>query len=332
MATMTLNDMKKNLPVTAPAAPPATAAGFSSVGSFELLQRAAKCLTSSDLLPERYRGDKNIPNAVIALDMANRLGAAPLMVCQNLYVVHGTPSWSAQFLVATFNQCGKFSALRYEFCGKPGSDDWGCRAWAVETSTGERLEGTWVTLALAKKEGWTGKAGSKWLTMPEQMLRYRAAAWFIRAYAPEIAMGLPMRDEVIDTYEVPEEDIQVIPAKPAPEPKKEEPKKAEKAGKKEGNPAGNPAGNPVPAPEPAPEVEQQEAQDDDGLTDAQRELADALRVAANGDQEEAEKILRAKSKDKYGLGDILGFNDTVCSYLVALLRQDQQLAAKAASK
>lgn len=46
-------------------------------------------------------------NCVIALDIALRMGAKPLMVMQNIYVVHGRPAWSAQCLIATLNQSGK---------------------------------------------------------------------------------------------------------------------------------------------------------------------------------------------------------------------------------
>ena len=37
---------------------------------------------------------------LIAQNMARRMGADLLMVMQNLYVVHGRPGWSAQFLIA----------------------------------------------------------------------------------------------------------------------------------------------------------------------------------------------------------------------------------------
>jgi hypothetical protein len=170
--------------------------GFHSSESFALLQRAGTLLASSTLVPKEYQG--NLPNCVIALNMATRIGADPLMVMQNLYIVHGRPGWSAQFLIATFNQNGRFTALRYEWSGEPGTPERGCRAWSVEKATGERLEGAVITLALAKAEGWTTRTGSKWLTMPEQMLMYRSAAWFIRAYAPEIAMGLHTTDEISD--------------------------------------------------------------------------------------------------------------------------------------
>ena len=174
--------------------------GFGDAQSFDLIQRVAKCFALSTLVPKAYQG--NQPNCIIALNMASRMGADPMMVMQNLYVVHGTPSWSAQFLIATFNKNGKFSSIRYDFFGTEGQDDWGCRAKATELETGELLVGPLVTVALAKKEGWFQKSGSKWQTMPEQMLRYRAAAWFVRTIAPEIAMGLQTAEEMRDAVDM----------------------------------------------------------------------------------------------------------------------------------
>ncbi len=179
---------------------PAIRAGFDTAGGFDLIQRTAKLFASSNIVPTQFQN--NLPNCVIAVDMALRMGANPLMVCQNLYVVHGRPAWSAQFLIATINQSGRFSAIRYEFQGKQGTDEWGCKAVATELATKEKLEGPLITISLAKKEGWYGKNGSKWQTMPELMLRYRAAAWFVRAYAPEIAMGLQTAEEVKDTFDL----------------------------------------------------------------------------------------------------------------------------------
>ncbi len=167
---------------------------------FELAQRAAKLLAASQLVPKEYQG--NIPNCVIALNMAQRVGADPLQVMQNLVVVHGKPTWSSQFLIATVNSSGRFSALRYEFFGDRDTDGWGCRAWAIEKGSGEKLIGTDVTIGMAKLEGWHGKNGSKWKTMPQQMLMYRAGAWWTRAYAPELSMGLQTADEAHDIIDM----------------------------------------------------------------------------------------------------------------------------------
>lgn len=179
---------------------PAVTMGFGSLQSFELLQRGAKLMASSSLVPQQYQG--NIANCTIALNMATRMGADPLMVMQNLYIVHGRPAWSGQFLIACFNQCGRFSSIHYEYVGKPGTDEWGCRAWAVELATKERIQSSLITIALAKKEGWYGKKDSKWQSIPEHMMTLRAGAWLVRTHAPEIAMGLQTREELVDVIDV----------------------------------------------------------------------------------------------------------------------------------
>ena len=138
---------------------------------------------------------------MIALEMAQRIGASPLMVMQNLYIVHGKPAWSSQFLVACVNASKKFSPLRYKMTGKKGDDSYGCIAWAKDAS-GETLESPEITIGMAKKEGWFSKNGSKWQTMPELMLRYRCATLFARLYAPELTMGIHTEDEVIDVQPI----------------------------------------------------------------------------------------------------------------------------------
>jgi hypothetical protein len=51
---------------------------------------------------------------------------------------------------------------------------------------------------MAKAEGWFAKNGSKWKTMPELMLRYRAAAFFGRLYAPDVLNGMHATEEAED--------------------------------------------------------------------------------------------------------------------------------------
>lgn len=212
--------------------------GFGSLESFELMQRAAKLLASSTLVPVQYRSviektdrygnvtdSRQNPNAlansVVALNMAQRMGADPLMVMQNLYIVEGRPSWSSQWIIAAINGCGRFSPLRFDikYLGKRKIDytsfvwenkqrkevkntievdDKVCIAWAVEKETGERIESPPVSIEMAVKEGWYQKNGSKWQTMDEVMLRYRTASFFGKLYAPELLMGLQTVEEAHD--------------------------------------------------------------------------------------------------------------------------------------
>lgn len=169
------------------------------IKQFETQQRMAQMYATSTIVPDTYKG--NLGNCVIALDMSMRMQVNPLMVMQNLYVVHGVPSFSSKFLIATVNACGRFTPLRYEFKGEEGKRSWACRCYAYESSDKnhkEPLYGDWISMEMAEAEKWTDKSGSKWKTMPGQMLRYRAAAFWQRAYAPEISMGFISTEEAQD--------------------------------------------------------------------------------------------------------------------------------------
>lgn len=172
-------------------------AAFASEGNFIAAQRMAKALSSSSLVPVAYQN--NIPNTLIAMEMAARIGMSVFMVMQSLDVIHGRPSWSSKFLIATVNASRRFTPLRFKWEGTPGADDWGCRAVAKDREDGEPCVGPLVTIAMAKAEGWYAKNGSKWKTLPELMLMYRSGGFWTRVYCPEISLGLGTTEEAIDT-------------------------------------------------------------------------------------------------------------------------------------
>lgn len=159
-----------------------------------VLASQARMFAGSTLVPNAYRNNEG--NCAIAVDMAQRMNCNPLMVMQNLYIVNGNPSFSSKFLIAALNATRLFSPLSYEWGGEEGTDSWSCRAKAVRLVDSIVLEGPKVTMEMAKKEGWTSKSGSKWQTMPQMMMMYRAAAFFQRVYAPEVSMGFISQEEL----------------------------------------------------------------------------------------------------------------------------------------
>lgn len=172
-------------------------ATFANLQNFENAQRIAMALTKSDIIPKAYQN--NVPNTLVALEMASRIGISPLMVMQNLDIIQGKPSWRSTFIIAALNSCGRFKPLRFEFVGKMRTaDDYGCRAFTHSLEDGTKLEGPLVTWEMVKAEGWLTKAGSKWKTMPELMFQYRAASFFGRLYAPDILTGMYSGEEIID--------------------------------------------------------------------------------------------------------------------------------------
>lgn len=168
---------------------------FSDIKTFEDACKIANLICHAKFVPEDYRGEAGMPNVVIALEMSNRIGATVFSVMQNMYIVNGRPSWSSTFIISAINASGNFSPLRYKLEGE--GDNRQCIAWATD-KTGKPLESPAVSIAMAKKEGWYGRKGSKWQSMPELMLRYRAAAMFGRLYAPEILMGMRTAEESLD--------------------------------------------------------------------------------------------------------------------------------------
>lgn len=176
---------------------------LSLVENTKLLQsiyKMAKVYANSTMIPSGYQ--KNPDNCFVAIELAGRMNVSPTLVMQNLTVVQGRPAWSGQSCIALVNGCGKFSHdLDFNFVGEPGADDWGCYCETIRKADGKKLIGTTITIALAKKEGWYGKSGSKWQTIPQQMLMYRAASWFARTYCPEVLMGFSTADEAEDIAE-----------------------------------------------------------------------------------------------------------------------------------
>lgn len=221
---------------------------------FDTMQRVCSFFASSDLVPDNYKAQlkpfpagadentmnaikaentaiktKAIANCMIAVEVASRIGASPLMVMQNMAVIYGRPSWSSKFLIATVNSCGRFEPLQFRFtdkgalgmvdytdyvwnptkrCKEPvikqfdgkKIHDIECVAFTTKRGSDGMLESSPVSVRLAIQEGWYTKNGSKWQTMTKQMLMYRAASMWTNAYAPELSMGMRTVEEQQDIY------------------------------------------------------------------------------------------------------------------------------------
>lgn len=216
---------------------------------FETMQRVCKLFSSSELVPDMYKTDltlkdgkpinpenKAMANCMIAIEMAQRIGASPLMIMQNMVIIYGRPSWSSKFLIATINTCGRFNPLQYKITnlGMVGKVDvvdyvWNtqskrkeavkkefdgtkienlqCIAYTTAKGSEDVLESAAIDIKLAIQEGWYTKAGSKWQTMTRQMLMYRAASFWTNAYAPELSMGMKTVEEVQDIVDIDYVDV-----------------------------------------------------------------------------------------------------------------------------
>ena len=171
---------------------------YKNTDSFEFAQRQAKSLCESDLVPKSYQGQKGLPNCLVAIEMSKRMKLSPLTVMQNLNVIHGTPTWSAQFITSQILGCGRFTNFDYLVKGEGDTLEVQCVAKRLEDQ--KLVKGTTVSMRMARLEGWT--RNSKYQSMPELMLRNRAATFFGRQYIPDLLLGVQTSEEVVDIQPV----------------------------------------------------------------------------------------------------------------------------------
>lgn len=181
---LSLPTMKPNVPTM-----------WNDVELFKTSQRMAQLLVASDIIPQAYKG--KIADCVIAIDMANRMGVSPMVVMQNSQIVQGNFSWKGTACKAMIDGCGKYKDSRYVEVGKRGDDSWGYYLEATDKHDNV-VKGPTVDIKMAKDEDWYQKSGSKWKTMPELMLKYRAAAFFFRTECASLAMGFLTAEEQED--------------------------------------------------------------------------------------------------------------------------------------
>jgi hypothetical protein len=172
---------------------------YSSIQSFEQAQRIAQSLAESTIVPVMYRGKAGLGNCMVALEIANRMGMSPFQVMQNLDVIHGRPSWRSQFIIGLIQGCNRFEGFTYDETADS------CQCVAVLKSSKEQVSGPKITLDMAKREGWT--KNTKWSTMPQTMLRYRAASAFGRFHIPDLILGI----QSVEENEVIEAEVTVAP-------------------------------------------------------------------------------------------------------------------------
>ena len=165
--------------------------------NFAHMQRLANMFSSSGIVPKHFQGET--ANCMIALSFAFRMGLDPMFAFQNLYVVYGNPGMSAQLMITLANKSGVFvGPIEFEVSGD--GEDTSVTAIAELAGNHHKVTDT-ITLKQARAAGWTkAKEGEKpmWKARPIVMLRYRAAASLIRAYAPEALNGMLIDDEISD--------------------------------------------------------------------------------------------------------------------------------------
>lgn len=172
------------------------------------LGNVARFFAYSELVPTHYQGKPH--EIFIALESARNLGVDPMVYLQGTTVIHGRQGMFASLINSLLKRSGVLiGAVRYEE-EETGEIAFGTvkdiriRAYGKEKETGEILHGPWVSLAMAKAEGWT--KNSKYTSMPNIMLEKRALTFFCRRFFPEVLNGMHEVGEIEDMNFTPSPD------------------------------------------------------------------------------------------------------------------------------
>ena len=114
--------------------------------------KVAQLLSTSGLLPERYKGKP--ADVMIAMDLASRMNLSLVNVCQDLYVVQGNPGWSGKFCISAINNCGRYTPLEFVWFDEATG---GCLAQARDLRTGKLCQSAPITNQTPDSQGlWLG--------------------------------------------------------------------------------------------------------------------------------------------------------------------------------
>lgn len=174
----------------------------STIEVLDKLLKYAEVFAESTIVPKHYRGNKG--SILIVLQTAYRMNLDPMMVMQGTYEIHGKLGMTSAFAIALANTSGLIiGGIRYKI-ENLGADienksekfrNIQVTAYTNLKSNGEEISYT-IGMKEAIAEGWT--SNTKYKSLPELMLRYRAATLLIRTHVPEILNGMHMTEELED--------------------------------------------------------------------------------------------------------------------------------------
>jgi hypothetical protein len=151
-------------------------------------------IAKSGLVPAHFAGN---PEAIYtAIDMARVLGEEPVTFMQHVFFIGGKAGMSAAYMLSRMRRRGVIEGtVEYEEEGK--GPELRMRARVVDAVTKRVIAGPWVSMAMAKAEGWTKNA--KYSSMPDVMLRSRSITFLVRGHYPDVLMGFLTTEELEDT-------------------------------------------------------------------------------------------------------------------------------------
>lgn len=161
--------------------------------------RYAQALSDSDLLPKSFQGKP--ANVLMAIEYGRSLDLTPIQAIQEITVIQGRPTASANLIGALVRKAGHSLRVKVDPAQLIAV------AQVVRKDDPDHTYETRWDMDRAKRAGLTGK--DNWSKYPEAMLKARAITEVAREACPEALMGINYTPEEIEASPQP---IRIDPA------------------------------------------------------------------------------------------------------------------------
>jgi len=161
-----------------------------SAENFATIKEVATALSNSDLVPIHFQ--KKPANVLLALEFAHRNNIAPFAAMQSMFVISGKVGMSAAMAISLARKHNVWKSLAYKVTGAGQQ----MSVTAVAKLHDDSEATATVSMQMAIDAGWTRNPIYK--SLPDLMLKYRAATFLIRTHFPEVLSGMQTVEEIKD--------------------------------------------------------------------------------------------------------------------------------------
>lgn len=147
----------------------------------------AQILCKSAMLPPHLKTPENV---VVTLQYGHELGLSPMVAINNIYMVNGKPTLSADIMHAICRRSSEYGGVKWiEISDKVAK----CVVTRKTASYSEETIG-FYTIDMAKDAGLLTK--DNWKKYPARMLKHRALSYALRDAFPDLISGFYTREEL----------------------------------------------------------------------------------------------------------------------------------------
>lgn len=161
---------------------------YMDTGIFDQLQRVAKLMSRSGLVPMHLRGEDKVSDCFLVTAQAFRWRMDPFSVAQHTFVLKGKLGYEGKLIAGVINASGKLSSnLSYTYSAEGAKR----RVIVSGTLKGEHAERT----VEGTVDQWATD-NEMWRKNPDQILSYRGAREWARRHMPEAVLGIQAEEEL----------------------------------------------------------------------------------------------------------------------------------------